>query len=146
MPRTSLLVPLVIALGLSITSTAAATEAPGEEVCVTSAVEGARGRLCAQRDGFGAVWTAELTDTDDDGRRVKARVGLDVEAGRDPSAELESDIDGAVVRESGRLSARIGSSLRSVSLETCVDVRFGRDRCEVASVTLPQLPAGGEQP
>ena len=141
MPRTSLLVPLVVVLGLSLMSSAAATQPPGEEACVTSEVEGASGRLCARRDGFGAAWTAELTDTADDGRRVKARVGLDVEAGRDASAGLKSDADGTVVRESGRLSARIGSSLRSVSIETCVDVPFGRDRCEVASVTLPQLPA-----
>jgi hypothetical protein len=142
MPRTSLLVPLVVALGLSLMSSAAATQPPGEEACVTSEVEGASGRLCARRDGFGAAWTAELTDTADDDRRVKARVGLDVEAGRDATAELEGDTDGAVVRESGRLGARIGSSLRSVSIETCVDVRFGRDRCDIASVALPQLPGG----
>lgn len=142
MSRTPLLVLLTAAFGLSTITGTAEAQALGDEVCVTSELEGASGRLCARRDGFGAAWTAELADTSDDGRRVKARVGLDVEGGRDPSAELENEADATVVSEDGRFSPRIGSSLRAVSIETCVEVRFARDRCETASVTLPQLPGG----
>ena len=142
MPWTSSLALLAVLLGASITAGPALAQAPGEEACVSSEVEGASGRLCASRSGFGVDWSVELTDSADDGRPVKARVWLDVETGRDASAELEAGSDGAVVRDSGRLAPRIGRSLRSVSIETCVDVRFVRDRCDVASVALPQLPAG----
>lgn len=116
----------------------------GDEVCVTSAVEGAAGEVCARRDRFGAVWTTELTDTADDGRRVEARISLDVAEAPDESGTVENDRgEGLTVRSSGRFSPRAGAALGDVSLETCVIVRFGPDRCRTESATLPQLSAQG---
>ena len=116
----------------------------GDEVCVTSAVDGAAGTVCARRDRFGALWTTELTDTADDGRRVEARISLDVAEAPDESGTVENDQgEGLTVRSSGRFSPRAGAALGDVSLETCVIVRFGPDRCRTESATLPQLSAQG---
>ena len=145
--RVPFLMLLVGALGLSATISPTEARAPdeaaqvlGEEACLVAEVEGASGRLCARREGFGATWTVELTDSADDGRPVKARVGLDVEDARDVWVDVMGGADRMVVLERGRLSPRVGSSLRSVSIEICVDLRFARDRCDSASVPLPQLP------
>jgi hypothetical protein len=116
----------------------------GDEVCVTSAVEGATGSVCARRDRFGARWTTELTDTAADGRRVEARISLDVAEAPDETGTVENDQgEGLTVRSSGRFSPRAGTALGDISLETCVIVRFGPDRCRTESATLPQLSAQG---
>lgn len=131
-----------IALLLPSSALAQATVSPiGEEVCVTAEVDGASGTVCASREGFGASWSAELADTAEDGLPATARIVLDVQEARDAAAELRSDIDATVVRASGRFAPRIGRSLRSVSIETCVAVPLRRDRCDVSSVTLPQARA-----
>ena len=116
----------------------------GDEVCVTTAVEGAAGEVCARRDRFGALWTVELTDTADDGRPVAARISLDVVEAPDETATVENDGGaGPTVGSDGRFSPRVGSALGDVSLEICVNVRFGPDRCRTESATLPQLTAQG---
>jgi len=114
----------------------------GDEVCVSSEVEGAVGRVCARRDRFGAAWTTELTDTADDGQRVEARVSLVVADAPDPSATVTNDEGaGATISASGDFSPRVGSALDEVAITTCVVIRFGRDRCSGASADLPQLRA-----
>jgi hypothetical protein len=116
----------------------------GDEVCVTSAVDGAVGTVCARRHRFGAQWTTELTDTAGDGRPVVARISLDVAEAPDESGTVENDRgQGTTVRSSGRFSPRAGVALGDVSVETCVIVRFGPDRCRTESATLPQLSAQG---
>lgn len=137
--------PRQVALSLALVlvlPAAAAAQPPllGEEVCVTAAVEGAIGEVCAQRSGFGAVWAVELTDTADDGRPVKATVSLEVAEASDPSA-LVGGGDGAgdTVRASGDLRPRVGAALGDLTIETCVVIRFLPDRCRSASAPLLQL-------
>ena len=103
-----------------LTNAAAEVEAEvgiGDEVCVTSAVEGAAGEVCARRDRFGARWTVELTDAADDGRRVEARISLDVAEAPDEAGTVENDQGaGQTVRSSGRFGPRAGAALGDVSL------------------------------
>jgi hypothetical protein len=112
----------------------------GDEVCVAAEVEGATGELCARRDGFQAVWTLELVDTSQDGDGVKATASLRVGQAPDETATITIDADGASALVNGRFSPRFGTGLERVALEVCVDVRFGRDDCQVALAPLPQLP------
>ncbi len=112
----------------------------GDEVCVSSVVEGAVGEVCARRDRFGALWTAELTDTADDGHAVEARLSLDVAEARDETASVVNDEgEGVTVRSSDRFAPRVGTALRDVSLEVCVILRFRPDRCQTESAPLPPL-------
>lgn len=112
----------------------------GEQVCVTAEVSGGSAEVCAHRERFGASWTLEVRDTADDGRPVRATVGLVVEEGLDQSAALQNDLGlGRAAVSSGTFSPRVGSAIGDVSVETCVIVRFGRDRCQTRSVALPQL-------
>lgn len=138
MARVVLLVLLTLASVLLAGTTAVRAQPARDEVCVTSAVEGASGRVCARRDGFGVAWTAQLEDTVADGRPVSAEITLSVDAGRDPSARVETDADQLIVRDRGRLAPRTGTSIRSVAIETCVNVRFAPDRCQSESVSLNQ--------
>lgn len=112
----------------------------GEQICVSAELEGADSEVCARRDGFGARWELRLTDTEDDGRPVRATVDLGVTDGPDQSATLEHDGGvGEMIRSSGLSSPRVGSGLGDISIRTCVAVRFGRDRCRTSSAPLPQL-------
>ena len=112
----------------------------GTEVCVSAEVIGATGDVCARRDGFGASWDLQVTDTEADGQAVKATISLEVAEARDQSAALEHDDGvGATVSKNGSFSPRVGSALGDISIETCVVVRFRPDRCQTSSVPLPQL-------
>ena len=139
MPRTVPIVLLALAVSVSAVPAAVQAQPAGEEVCATSAVEGASGQVCARRDGFGVAWTAQLADTVDDGRRVSARIRLAVDDARDPSVEIQNGTDESVVSEDGRFAPNLGSALRSVTIETCVDIRLRPDRCATESIELPQL-------
>lgn len=138
MSRAILLVLLTVVPGLLAGPAAVRAQALGDEVCVSSSVEGADGQVCARRSGFGIDWTARLEDTADDGRPVSAELTLGVDAGLNPSARIRTDADEPVVGERGRLAPRTGTSIRSLSLKTCVDVRFAPDPCRTESVALPQ--------
>lgn len=112
----------------------------GPEVCVSAEVTGAVGRVCARRYRFGATWVLELTDTGADDRQIRATIGLEVAQARDPSAALENDRGaGTTATINGSFDPRVGSALGDISIETCVVVRFGRDRCRTSSAALPQL-------
>lgn len=137
MPRT-LLALLALTLWLPLVPATTLAQPSTEEVCATSGVEGAKGRICARRDGFGATWTVQLEDTADDGRPVKATISVGVEDARDPSVEIRNDDGVSVVSEAGRLAPNLGTAIRSVTIETCVDIRFLPDRCDRATVELPQ--------
>jgi hypothetical protein len=126
------------------TAVAADAADEGEEVCVTASVDGATGEACAQRRGFGAEWTVDLTDTADDGRPVKATVSLEVVEATDQTASVDNgDGAGSTTRAGGTFRPRIGAALGDVTIETCVDIRFLPDRCDSASAALPQLDAQG---
>jgi len=134
--------------GSSATSTPAVAPPPnahlGEQVCATSAVTGAVGKLCARRDRFGASWTMELTDEEADGQNVAATVSLEVAGAPDPSEKHENDEGmGETLVEDGLFSPRAGTSIGKIAIETCVVARFRRDRCRTESVTLPQLASQG---
>ena len=113
----------------------------GLEACVAATVEGAEARLCAERDGFGAEWSVELTDTADDGLPVKAGVTLSVVDAPDESVNVGSDRDRSTVVANGRFTPRIGVGLEAIILEVCVVIRLFPDRCGERSVELPQLEA-----
>jgi hypothetical protein len=144
---TTALLWLILAVSWSPVSATSASEPSGqplmltgEEVCVSAEVDGAVGEVCARRDRFGALWATELTDTADDGRHVVAKVSLDVVEAPDETATVENrDGVGVTVGSSGRFSPRVGAALEDISVQTCVVVRFGRDRCQTASAALPQL-------
>jgi hypothetical protein len=116
----------------------------GEEACVVASVVGAVGELCARRDRFGATWTLELIDNEADGRIVSGEVSLDVEAAPDPTQAHRNERGPATPHiVSDTFSPRIGASIESITLTTCVVVRFGPDRCGSTSVDLPQLASQG---
>lgn len=142
MPRTASLVSACLAIALLTGPGAALAQSTGEEVCTTSAVEGGSAQVCARRDGFGASWTAQLADAADDDRAVSTRLTLDVADARDPSVEIEAGPDGSVRRERGRLAPRVGTAIRSLTIQTCVDIRFAPDRCATETLELPQLQPG----
>jgi hypothetical protein len=138
---------LVAMLGAMLTAAGAAEPTPdrepahvGDEVCVSAVVDGAVGEVCARRERFGANWALALTDTANDDRSVRATVSLEVGEAPDESEAIEND-DGVdrSVRASGRFSPQVGTWLGDITIETCVVVRFARDRCETASAPLPQL-------
>ncbi len=142
MPRT-LLATLTLVVVLPVVPATASAQAAAEEACTTANVEGARGQVCARRDGFGVEWTAQLEDTADDGRPVQATISLGVDDARDPSVGIVNDSDGSVVSEAGRLAPNLGTAVRSVTIETCVDIPFLPDRCDRATVELPQAEPTG---
>lgn len=112
----------------------------GDEVCLSAEVDGGSAQACARRHRFGADWTLEASDTGDDGRPVRVTIGLDVVDGPDQSAVLRNDLGGGITTSSsGAFRPRVGRSLDDVTVEVCVVVRFGRDRCATHSATLPQL-------
>ena len=107
---------------------------------MSAGVSGAEGRVCARRDRFGASWTAWLEDSEDDGRPATATIGLEVADARDPDATLRNELGGGTATSShGSFHPRAGSALGDLSITTCVDVPFRPDRCQTASVELPQL-------
>jgi hypothetical protein len=123
-------------------STPASTSDPdhlGNEVCVTSEVAGASGRVCARRDGFGAAWEVELEDTHHDDGSVEATISLDVAEAPDETAMVSNDEDGSTVLASGHFRPRVGTGLGDIEIETCVAVRFAPHRCRTESAALPQL-------
>jgi hypothetical protein len=124
--------------GLAFGPASAIAQPGADEVCTTVAVDGGRAQVCARRDGFGAAWTAQVADTAEDGRSVSTRLTLDVADARDPSVELDAGPDGSVRRERGRLAPRVGTAIRSLTIQTCVDIRFAPDSCESETVGLPQ--------
>ena len=144
-PRRWLVVPPMFMLALVVPVGAAAVGEDdavlGDEVCMAAEVDGAAGELCARRDGFEAIWSLELADTSDDDNGVKATASLRVGDAPDETATVRIDADAARALVNGRFSPRFGTGLERVALEVCVDVRFGRDDCQVALAPLPQLPA-----
>lgn len=137
MLRTVSLALACLAIGLTTGSGTALARPSGAEVCETTTVEGAEAQVCARRDGFGVEWTAQVADTAAGGRPVRTRITLDVSDARDPSVEIETGPDPSERSDAGRLSPRLGRAIRSLMIETCVDIRFAPDRCETASVVLP---------
>ena len=142
MLRTVPLVWACLATGLALGPASVVAQPSAEEVCTTSTVDGGSAQVCARRDGFGAEWTAQVADTAGDGRSVSTRLTLDVADARDPSVEIEAGPGGSVRRERGRLAPRVGTAIRSLTLQTCVDIRFAPDRCEVDTLELPEPPPG----
>jgi hypothetical protein len=142
MSRTALLALAGLVVGLPIWPSAALAQPVGEEVCTTTVVDGGRADVCARRDGFGVEWTAQVADTADDGRAVDTRIILDVADAGDPSTEIRTGADGSVRSERGRFSPRLGTSIRSLTVQTCVDIRFAPDRCVVETIELPQPEPG----
>jgi hypothetical protein len=137
-------------MGISPSTDSPATSTPGdsppptahigEQVCVTSEVTGAVGKLCARRDRFGASWTIELTDEEADGHNVAATASLEVAGAPDPAEKHENDAGvGETLVQDGLFSPRAGTSIERIAIQTCVVARFGRDRCRTESVALPQL-------
>ncbi len=112
----------------------------GPEVCTSAAVRGGEGEVCARRDRFGADWTLRLVDTEDDDRRVRARISLAVGDAQDEGAALENDRGaGTTVSSTGSFAPLVGSSIGIFSITTCVVIRFFPDRCQTSSAALPQL-------
>ena len=138
MLRTAPLALASLVIGLALGPGTVSAQPSGEPVCATTMVEGGAAQVCARRDGFEVEWTARVADTAPDGQQVRTRITLDVADARDPSAEIETGPDASARSDAGRFTPRLGRAIRSVVVETCVDIRFAPDRCETHTVLLPQ--------
>jgi PKD repeat protein len=109
-------------------------------------VTGASGTGSVCRDGWGAYFVIDLTDTSADGHCVYAEVRLTVTDGTDPDARVGTVCGaGVTTRLYNNLRARhdIGSAITTAEIKICTESRF-RDPCaKSGSLVLPQHTALG---
>ena len=102
------------------------------------------GRLCAQRDRFGARWTTELVDEADDGQEVTATISLDVAEAPDLVEAIENDAGpGESIDRTAGFNPRTGTAVGEITIQTCVVIRFRPDRCRSVSAAMPPFDRQG---